>query len=63
MPQASRLQGGERYRRMGHSTRGSPATPRHPAPISFFTDPTLVSKRVGCVVLRPTLDLTAACLK
>ena len=33
------------------------------APISIFAEPTLVSKRVGCIVLRPALDLTAACLK
>ncbi len=26
-------------------------------------EPTLVSKRVGCIVLRPELDLTAVCLK
>jgi hypothetical protein len=32
-------------------------------PVSFFNQPTLVSKRVGCIVLRPFLDLTAACLK
>ena len=30
---------------------------------TFLNEPTLVSKRVGCVVLRPELDLTAVCLK
>jgi ABC-type oligopeptide transport system substrate-binding subunit len=30
---------------------------------AFMNEPTLVSERVGCVVLRPELDLTAACLK
>jgi ABC-type transport system substrate-binding protein len=30
---------------------------------TFLNEPTLVSERVGCIVLRPELDLTAACLK
>jgi peptide/nickel transport system substrate-binding protein len=30
---------------------------------TFLHEPTLVSKRVGCIVLRPGLDLTAVCLK
>jgi peptide/nickel transport system substrate-binding protein len=37
-----------------------------PAPLAavdFLNEPTLVSKRVGCIVLRPVLDLTAVCLK
>jgi peptide/nickel transport system substrate-binding protein len=33
------------------------------AAIDFLREPTLVSKRVGCIVLRPVLDLTAVCLK
>jgi ABC-type oligopeptide transport system substrate-binding subunit len=33
------------------------------AAVSFLDEPTLVSDRVGCVVLRPELDLTAVCLK
>ena len=39
---------------------------REAAPIvatAFVNEPTLVSKRVGCIVLRPDLDLTAVCLK
>lgn len=39
---------------------------RDPAPVAavdFLNEPTLVSKRVGCIVLRPVLDLTAVCLK
>ncbi len=63
MRQASRLQGGERYRAYGALDARLSRDAAPSAPISFFTDPTLVSKRVGCVVLRPTLDLTAACLK
>jgi ABC-type transport system substrate-binding protein len=33
------------------------------AAVDFLNEPTLVSRRVGCVVLRPVLDLTAVCLK
>jgi ABC-type oligopeptide transport system substrate-binding subunit len=32
------------------------------APVDFLNEPTLISSRVGCVVLRPALDLTAVCL-
>ena len=63
MRKAARLQGGERYRAYGDLDARLSRDAAPSAPISFFTDPTLVSKRVGCVVLRPTLDLTAVCLK
>lgn len=33
------------------------------AAVDFLNEPTLVSSRVGCVVLRPVLDLTSVCLK
>jgi peptide/nickel transport system substrate-binding protein len=33
------------------------------APVDFLKEPTLISDRVGCVVLRPVLDLTAVCLE
>jgi peptide/nickel transport system substrate-binding protein len=33
------------------------------AAVDFLNEPTLVSKRVGCIVLRPVLDLTAVCVK
>ena len=33
------------------------------AAVDFLNEPTLVSTRVGCIVLRPVLDLTAVCLK
>ena len=32
-------------------------------PLTYTSEPTLVSKRVSCVLLRPALDLAAACLK
>ena len=63
MRKAARMQGGERYRAYGELDIRLSRDAAPSAPISFFTDPTLVSKRVGCVVLRPTLDLTAVCLK
>jgi peptide/nickel transport system substrate-binding protein len=33
------------------------------AAVDILAEPTLVSGRVGCIVLRPVLDLTAVCLK
>lgn len=33
------------------------------AAVDFLAEPTLVSNRVGCIVLRPLLDLTAVCLR
>jgi ABC-type transport system substrate-binding protein len=33
------------------------------AAVDFLNEATLVSDRVGCVILRPMLDLTAVCLK
>jgi ABC-type transport system substrate-binding protein len=33
------------------------------AAVDFLNEPTLVSTRVGCIVLRPVLDLTAVCLQ
>ncbi len=33
------------------------------AAIRVLSEPTFVSKRVGCIILRPQLDLTAVCLK
>jgi peptide/nickel transport system substrate-binding protein len=33
------------------------------AALDILKEPTLVSPRVGCIVLRPVLDLTAVCLK
>jgi peptide/nickel transport system substrate-binding protein len=33
------------------------------AALTVLSEPTFVSERVGCIVLRPALDLTAVCLK
>jgi peptide/nickel transport system substrate-binding protein len=65
MRRAARLKGLARYRRYGsldvQLARG--AAPM--VAVFAFNEPTLVSKRVDrrCIVLRPTLDLTAVCLK
>ena len=45
------------------STSGSHESSAPVAAVDFLNEPTLVSKRVGCIVLRPVLDLTAVCLK
>jgi peptide/nickel transport system substrate-binding protein len=63
MAQAARLQGRARYRAYGNL---SVRLARDAAPLiawGFSNEPTLVSKHVGCIVLRPHFDLTAACLK
>jgi len=63
MRRAARLQGGARYRAYG---RLDVQLARDAAPLVPVFHPnaaTLVSKRVGCVVVRPLLDLTAVCLK
>jgi peptide/nickel transport system substrate-binding protein len=31
-------------------------------PLTYTSEPTLVSRRVGCIVVRPALDLAAACV-
>ena len=63
MRRAGRLQGNERYRAYGDLDVELARDAVPSAPISFFNEATLVSDRVGCIVLRPTLDLTAACLR
>jgi peptide/nickel transport system substrate-binding protein len=60
---ASRLRGKTRLRAYG---RLDVELARDVAPIAaaaYLNEPTLVSKRVGCVLLRPALDLAAVCLK
>jgi len=63
MRRAARLSGEARYRAYGEL---DVRLARDAAPlvaIDYFNEPTLVSRRVGCIVLRPSLDLTAVCLK
>jgi peptide/nickel transport system substrate-binding protein len=63
MRRAARLQGNARYRAFGNLdvTLARDAAPI--APFGYASEATLVSKRVGCIILRPQLDLTAVCLK
>lgn len=60
---AARLRGDERARAYGEL---DVQLARDAAPIiatSYVSEPTLVSNRVGCVILRPALDLTAVCVQ
>ncbi len=63
MRQAGRLRGQERYRAYAELDIRLARDAAPLAAVSFFNETTLVSERVGCVVLRPSLDLTAVCLK
>jgi peptide/nickel transport system substrate-binding protein len=63
MRRASQLRGQARYRAYGELDVRLARDAAPLAALSFFNEPTLVSKRVGCVVLRPWLDLTVTCLK
>lgn len=63
MRRAARLQGRARYEAYG---KLDVQLARDAAPllaVDYVSAATLVSKRVGCVVLNPTLDLAAVCLK
>ena len=57
------LQGSARFRAYGKLDVRIARDAAPLLPIDYVNEQTLVSKRVGCVVLRPTLDLTAVCLK
>ena len=63
MREAARRQGVERYRAYAELDVRLARDAAPSAPINFFNEATLVSTRVGCVVLRPALDLTAVCVK
>jgi len=63
LDEASRLRGDERYRAYGAldvqlSRDAAPAVP-----FAAVNATTFVSANVGCIVLNPSLDLTAVCLK
>jgi ABC-type transport system substrate-binding protein len=63
LDQASRLTGTQRLRAYGEldvqlSRDAAPAIP-----FAAINATAFVSARVGCVVMNPTLDLTAVCLK
>jgi peptide/nickel transport system substrate-binding protein len=64
MRRAARLpEGRDRSRAYGALDVAIARDPAPSAAIGFLNEPTLVSKRVGCIVLRPVLDLTAVCLR
>jgi ABC-type transport system substrate-binding protein len=63
MRRAARLQGAARYRAYGELDVKIAKEAVPTAAVSYLNDATLVSERVGCIVLRPTLDLTAVCLE
>ena len=60
---AAALQGAARARAYGELDVRLARDAAPVAAVGFLNEPTLVSKRVGCIVLRPALDLTAVCLK
>ena len=62
MRKAARLTGAARYRAYGELDVRLARDAAPSAPLGIFNQPTLVSNRVGCIVLRPMLDLTAACI-
>jgi ABC-type transport system substrate-binding protein len=60
---ASRLRGQARLRSYGRLDIQLAREVAPIAPMAYIDEPTLVSKRVGCVLLRPALDLAVSCLK
>jgi peptide/nickel transport system substrate-binding protein len=60
---ASRLRGPARYRAYQRIDIGLAREVAPMVPLAYIREPTLVSKRVGCILLRPALDLATACLK
>jgi ABC-type oligopeptide transport system substrate-binding subunit len=60
---ASRLRGRERLRAYGRLDAELVRNVAPVVPLTYISEPTLVSKRVGCILVRPALDLAAACLK
>jgi peptide/nickel transport system substrate-binding protein len=63
MRRAAVLRGAARYRAYGQLDVKLARDAAPSVPLFALNESTLVSKRVGCVVLRPTIDLTAVCLK
>jgi ABC-type oligopeptide transport system substrate-binding subunit len=59
---ASRLRGSERLRTYGRLDGDLMRQSAPVVPLTYLSEPTLVSKRVRCAQLRPTLDLMTACL-
>jgi peptide/nickel transport system substrate-binding protein len=62
MRRAASMRGPARYRAYGALDVRLARYPAPLVPIDFLSEVTFVSKRVGCMVLRPALDLTGVCL-
>jgi peptide/nickel transport system substrate-binding protein len=62
MRRAATMRGPARYRAYGALDVRLARYPAPLVPIDFLSEVTFVSKRVGCMVLRPALDLTGVCL-
>jgi peptide/nickel transport system substrate-binding protein len=60
---ASGLRGSDRVRAYARLDADLVRNVAPVVPLAYISEPTLVSKRVGCVLLRPALDLATACLK
>jgi peptide/nickel transport system substrate-binding protein len=60
---ASRLRAKERLRTYGRLDADLMRDIAPVVPLTYISEPTLVSKRVVCILVRPALDLAAACLK
>jgi ABC-type transport system substrate-binding protein len=60
---AARLSGSARYRAYGKLDVQLARNAAPAIPYAVYTSWTFVSKKVGCLALNPTLDLTAVCLK
>ena len=60
---AARLQGDARYRAYGQIDVQLARDAVPMVAVANDSEATLVSKRAGCIVLRPALELTAACLR
>jgi ABC-type transport system substrate-binding protein len=63
LDRASRLTGDERYRAYGELDVQISRYIAPMIPVAAVSQQTFVSRRVGCIVLNPVLDLTAVCLK
>jgi hypothetical protein len=61
--EASRLSGAARYRAYGELDAKLSRDAAPALPWAVINAGAFVSARVGCVVMNPTLDLTAVCLK
>ena len=60
---ASRLRGQARLRAYGQLDIALARNVAAMVPVSYIREPTLVSKRVSCILLRPALDLATVCIK